>query len=273
MKSCVEIRADILDTYHNNYKSGIPMKEPIPCVCIIQVGNNPASNAYVRGKLNDCEYSGIKAYLRVYPESITEQELIGEVKQTCNGSKFTGVIVQLPLPAHINAENVMKEIPPEKDIDGFNPESKYTACTPKGIMMFLDTNRIDLDGKHCVIINRSRIVGKPLINLFLGRNATVTVCHSHTKNLAEITRQADILVTAVGKENFITQDMIKRDVIILDVGITQDSAGKMCGDVAKDVECFYKTPVPKGVGLLTRTAFVLNCAESKNYSKSGERYV
>ena len=161
----------------------------------------------------------------------------------------------------------MREIPPEKDIDGFNPESKYTACTPKGIMMFCAINQIDLDGKHCVIINRSEIVGKPLINLFLEKNATVTVCHSHTRNLREITKQADILVTAVGKENFITQDMVKKEAIIFDVGITKDSAGKMCGDVDKSVECYYKTPVPKGVGLLTRTAFVQNCMESKNHQK------
>ena len=268
MKSCEQIRADILDTYHNNcVASGIPMKEPVPCVCIIQVGNNPASNAYVRGKLNDCEYCGIKAHLRVYPESISERELIHEVRMACDAKKFTGVIVQLPLPAHISAANVVSVIPPEKDIDGFNPESKYTACTPKGIMMFCAINQIDLDGKHCVIINRSEIVGRPLINLFLEKNATVTVCHSHTKNLREITKQADVLVTAVGKENFITQDMVSKDVLIFDVGITRDSEGKMCGDVDKDVECYYKTPVPKGVGLLTRTTFVQNCMESKNHQK------
>ena len=267
MKSCEQIRAEYMDKSHEDFiKCPYPLPR-IPRVCIIQVGNNPASNAYVRGKMNDCEYCGIPAHLRVYPESITESELIDEVRQACNSKKFTGVIVQLPLPSHINADNVLKEIPPEKDIDGFSPESMYTSCTPKGIMLFCEVNQIDLDGKHCVIINRSNIVGKPLFNLFLEKNATVTMCHSHTKNLAEITRQADILVTAVGKENFITKDMVKKDAIIFDVGITKDSDGKMCGDVAKDVECYYKTPVPKGVGLLTRTAFVMNSAGSRFMQK------
>lgn len=259
MKSCEEIRADILDTFHNsNNPSGA-------CVCIIQVGSNPASNAYVRGKLNDCEYCGIPAFLRVYPESISERELIDEVRLASTSHKFTGVIVQLPLPAHISAEKVMSVIPPEKDIDGFNPESKYTACTPKGIMLFCKVNGINIEGDHCVIINRSEIVGRPLIDLFLEKNATVTVCHSYTRNLREITKTADVLVTAVGKENFITQDMVKEEAIIFDVGITRDAEGKMCGDVARDVQCYYKTPVPKGVGLLTRTAFVLNCMESAKY--------
>lgn len=268
MKSCEEIRANYMDEVHEHFVKVGNTFPKTPCVCIIQVGNNPASNAYVRGKMNDCEYCGIHAFLRVFPESITESELLNEVEKVCNSKQFTGVIVQLPLPPHICAENVISAIPPEKDIDGFNPESMYTSCTPKGIMMFCDENHINLEGKHCVIINRSRIVGRPLINLFLERNATVTVCHSHTKNLREITKLADVLVTAVGKENFITQDMIKKEALIFDVGITRDSEGKMCGDVAKNVECFYKTPVPKGVGLLTRTAFVKNCVESRFRQKN-----
>lgn len=263
MKSCEQIRADYMDTLHNSFvKSGNTFPDT-PCVCIIQVGNNPASNAYVRGKMNDCEYCGIQAFLRVFPESITEYRLVNEVKRVCDSKQFTGVIVQLPLPDHINAENVISVIPPEKDIDGFNSESLYTSCTPKGIMLFIDINGLTLDGKHCVIINRSRIVGRPLIDLFLERNATVTVCHSHTMNLREITKTADLIVTAVGKENFITQDMVSKHALIFDVGITRDSEGKMCGDVAKNVECYYKTPVPKGVGLLTRTAFVANCVDSR----------
>lgn len=267
MKSCEQIRAEYMETMHNSFVTSGNTFPDTPCVCIIQVGSNPASNAYVRGKMNDCEYCGIHAFLRVFPERITEKRLIDEVRKVCDSKQFTGVIVQLPLPDHISAENVISVIPPEKDIDGFNPESMYTSCTPKGIMMFLDINQIDLKGQHCVIINRSRIVGRPLINLFLERNATVTVCHSHTKRLWEITKQADILVTAVGEENFITQDMVNKDVLIFDVGITRDSGGKMCGDVDKRVECYYKTPVPKGVGLLTRTAFVQNCVDSKNHQK------
>lgn len=269
-KTCEEIRKEFMEKlFHENLESNKLTSIPPARICIFQVGNNPASSAYVRGKMQDCEYCGIYACLRVYPSSITEEELISEVRSVCDSKEYTGVIVQVPLPAHISVDNVMSVIPPEKDIDGFNPESMYTSCTPKGIMMFLDINRYRLEGKHCVIINRSPIVGRPLINLFLEKNATVTVCHSKTKNLRDITKSADVIVTAVGIPNFITQDMINNHALIFDVGITKDSEGNMCGDVAKYVECYYKTPVPKGVGLLTRTAFVANCLESRFNQKKG----
>lgn len=256
MKSCEEIRAEFMEECRQH----LPYFKPR--ICIVQVGDNPASNAYARGKLNDCEQCGVIAELRLLPKNISHSELLNVVKGICNKQLYTGVIVQLPLPSHINADEIMNAIPSSKDIDGFVKDSPYTACTPKGVMLFFKENNIELEGKHCVIINRSRIVGKPLIDLLLEKNATVTVCHSHTTNLQEITKTADILITAVGKENFITQDMVKKEAIIIDVGITTNSKGKLCGDVAKDVECYYKTPVPKGVGLLTRTAFVMNCRDS-----------
>lgn len=265
MKSCEEIKREVLDTIREKVRTPSSMRFTpweTPHICIFQVGNNPASNAYVRGKMNDLKECCISVELRVFNDDISEQSLIKEVKGVCRDPYFTGVIVQMPLPSHISAANVVSAIPSNKDLDGFNPDSLYTSCTPAGIMKFFEVNDIDLTGKHCVIVNRSDIVGRPLVNLLLDKDATVTVCHSKTWDIPVYTRNADILITAVGKPDFITQPMVKKDSIIIDVGISHDAEGKMCGDVSRDVECYYKTPVPKGVGLLTRAMFAFNCYES-----------
>lgn len=262
-KSCEHI----LERYMYESTIDILLNGLEPCVCIIQVGDDPASNAYVRGKINDCKRCKIKTVHWNFNSDITQDVLSLKVLQANHDPRITGIIVMQPLPKHIDVEAVLSCISPEKDVDGFLHNSPFTPCTPLGILMFCEANDISLAGKHCVIVNRSKIVGLPLADALIKNHATVTVCHSHTENLAEITRLADILVVAVGKENFITQDMVKDSAIIFDVGINRNAKGKMCGDVAKDVECYYKTPVPKGVGLLTRTALVRNIYTSSLMQK------
>lgn len=227
-------------------------------IVIVRVGDDPASASYIKGKLKDCKEVGIPVLVKTFPEDISYSDFYKSLRNICDTKIYKGIIVQLPIPKRLCPEMLKTVIPPEKDIDGIVPGSKFSPCTPLGIIEYLKTNH-KVRGKHCVIINRSEIVGRPLVNMLLDLDATVTVCHSKTQNIEEIIKQADILIVAVGKRNFIKNGMVKKDCVIIDVGINRDENGKLCGDVARDVECYDITPVPGGVGLLTRSIFLNNC--------------
>lgn len=247
-----------------------------PRLIIFQVGNNPASNTYVQNKIKACEEVGIKARLMKLESSVTEDELIQlirEVNSRTNESIYNGVFVQLPLPEHIDENRIIQMINPNQDVDGFSIENvgtlmlkhpkinAFMPCTAWGIINLLQEYNIPIAGKHCVIVNRSAIVGKPLAMMLLKEDATVTICHSKTKNLKEICQQADILITAIGKPKFFTKDYIKQDAIVIDVGMNRDENGKLCGDVNFD-DVIDKvaaiTPVPGGVGPMTITVLIYN---------------
>ncbi|MEG1044108.1 MAG: bifunctional 5,10-methylenetetrahydrofolate dehydrogenase/5,10-methenyltetrahydrofolate cyclohydrolase [Oscillospiraceae bacterium] len=224
---------------------------------IIQIGDNQASNSYIKGKMNDCKDVNIKVQLHKYPVGTTTATIISLIKQLSDNSQ--GIVLQLPAEG-IDIAAVANEIKDDLDVDGFKPTSGYTSCTPKGIMILLDELNVKLVGKEVTIIGKSQNVGKPLIDLFLNRGATVTSCNSHTKSIAKHTKTADVIVCAVGKQNLLTKDMVNPNCIILDVGINQDENGKLCGDCDKELYDYVNmiTPVPKGIGLLTRLALLEN---------------
>lgn len=241
-----------------------------PTLAVIIVGSDPASRIYVNNKKTACERTGIRSLEYALPESTTTEELL-ELIDTLNKDKsVNGILCQLPMPKHINKNLVLERIFPQKDVDCFHPENvgklcigngEIVPCTPMGMVKMLEYEHIDPSGKHCVIIGRSDIVGKPMAMLMLARNATVTVCHSKTQNLAEITKQADILVAAVGKAKFVKADMVKDGAVVLDVGMNRDENGKLCGDV--DFENVKNkasliTPVPGGVGPMTIAMLMRN---------------
>ena len=247
-----------------------------PRLIIFQVGNNPASNTYVQNKIKACEEVGIKARLMKLESSITEDELIQLIREAnsrINEISYDGVFVQLPLPEHIDENRIIQMINPNQDVDGFSIENvgtlmlkhpkidAFMPCTAWGIINLLQEYDIPIAGKHCVIVNRSAIVGKPLAMMLLKEDATVTICHSKTENLKEICQQADILITAIGKPKFFTKDYIKQDAIVIDVGMNRDENGKLCGDVDFD-DVIDKvaaiTPVPGGVGPMTVTVLLYN---------------
>lgn len=248
-----------------------------PTLAVIVVGDNPASKVYVNNKKKACEYVGIQSLECIFPEDATEAELIQIIDELNESSCVSGILVQLPLPEHINPDVVIERITPEKDVDGFTAINtgklwlgKYdlAPCTALGVIELLDYYHIDIAGKHCVIVGRSNIVGKPISALMLERNATVTVCHSKTQNLSDITRKADILIAAVGKPKFIKWGMVKEGAVVIDVGINRDETGKLCGDVAFDRtpddgegvadKSSYITPVPGGVGPMTVAMLMKN---------------
>ena len=207
-----------------------------PCLAVILVGDDPASRVYVNNKKKACEFCGIRSLEYLLPTDATQEELNSLVEKLNNDNSVNGILCQLPLPKHLNEKEVLNLIKPEKDVDAFHPENvghimigdySFLPCTPAGIMEMLKYENISLDGKHCVIIGRSNIVGKPMAMLMLKENATVTVCHSHTKNLKEIVSQADVVVAAVGRAGFVTADMIKEGAIIIDVGINRGEDGKL----------------------------------------------
>ncbi len=244
-------------------------------LAVIQVGNDPASTVYVGNKKKACEYIGIHSLSYELPEETSEKELL-ELVETLNRDKNVhGILVQLPLPSHIDENKVIQTISPKKDVDGFHPQSVgalsigqpgFVSCTPAGIIELLKRSGVQMDGKECVIVGRSNIVGKPMALLMLRENATVTVCHSHTKNLKEITRRADILIVAIGKPKFITKDYVKEGAVVIDVGIHRGENQKLCGDVDFDeVEKAASaiTPVPGGVGPMTIAMLMNNCVEAK----------
>ena len=264
-----KLRDKILD----NLKLKIDGFDKKPKLVVILVGDNPASKIYVNNKKKMAEKVGIISEVINYPSSISEKELLVKIEELNKEEAVTAILVQLPLPEHISKENVMNTIAPEKDVDGFTPynfgklfsgeEPMVYPCTPKGILLLLDEYGVSLEGKHVVIVGRSNIVGRPLSQMILNRNATVTVCHSHTKNLSEITKTADVLISAVGK-NIIEGKMIKSGCVVIDVGIFKDENGKTRGDV--DFEnvsksASYITPVPGGVGPMTIASLMLNTVE------------
>jgi methylenetetrahydrofolate dehydrogenase (NADP+)/methenyltetrahydrofolate cyclohydrolase len=246
-----------------------------PGLAVVLVGDNQASQVYVRNKVKACEDAGFHSVLEKYDASMTEAELLARVEALNNDPSIHGILVQLPLPKHIDDHKVIEAISPLKDVDGFHVASAgalmvgevgFKACTPYGCMKMLESIGMkDLRGKHAVVIGRSNIVGKPMAMMLLAANATVTICHSGTADLAAMTRQADVVVAAVGKVNVLTADMIKPGAVVIDVGMNRNAEGKLCGDVdydgCKEV-AGYITPVPGGVGPMTITMLLVNTMEA-----------
>ena len=238
-------------------------------LAVVKVGNDPASAVYVRNKEKACEYVGINSKTLALPEETTEEELLNVVKELNEDKNVNGILVQLPLPKHIDESKVLLTIDSTKDVDGFHPvnvgkmvigEDTFLPCTPAGIIEMIKRTDIDIEGKECVVIGRSNIVGKPMAQCLLNKNATVTICHSKTKNIGKITKTADIIVSAVGKINMVTKEMVKPGAVVIDVGMNRNEEGKLVGDV--DFEnvskvSSYITPVPGGVGPMT-IAMLLN---------------
>ena len=244
-------------------------------LAVVIVGNNQASRVYVNNKKKACEVCGIKSFEYALPEETTEEQLL-ELVDTLNGDKnINGILVQLPLPKQINEEKIIERIAPEKDVDAFHAVNvgkimignySFLPCTPAGVMELIHSTGTDVSGKECVVIGRSNIVGKPMAMLLLHENATVTICHSRTKDLASVCRRADILVSAVGKADFVTADMVKEGAVVIDVGMNRNAENKLCGDVKFDeVEplASYITPVPGGVGPMTIAMLMKNTLMAK----------
>ena len=241
-----------------------------PCLAVIQVGDNPASTAYVRGKEKDCIECGIHSRVLRLPAETTQEELLAQVAQLAADTTVHGLLVQLPLPGQIDDRAVIEAIPPEKDVDCFTAvnlgklllgEERFLPCTPAGVMVMLQAAGVDLNGKKAVVLGRSNIVGKPMSLLLTAANATVTVCHSRTRDLAAVCREADVLIAAVGKAKLVTADMVKPGAVVIDVGINRDENGRMCGDVdfaAVSEKAACISPVPGGVGLMTRAMLLVN---------------
>ena len=251
-----------------------------PGLAVLLVGENPASQVYVRGKEKDCEECGILNLGRKLPTETSEEELLGIIAQMTAAPAVDGILVQLPLPKHIDEGKVLRAISPAKDVDCFHPENVGEMmvgdpicwpCTPYGVMELLREYGISASGKHCVVLGRSNIVGKPMTLLLLRDNGTVTVCHSRTPDLKEQCLQADILVSAVGKTNLVTADMVKEGAVVVDVAMNRNEAGKLCGDVdyaAVAEKASYITPVPGGVGPMTRAILMKNVlAAAKDHQK------
>lgn len=243
-------------------------------LAVIQVGNDKASSVYVGNKKKACEYIGVNSLAYELPEETTEEELLSIVKELNERSDVHGILVQLPLPKHICEDKVLLAINPDKDVDGFHPvsvgrlwigEEGYESCTPAGVIQLLKRSGIEIAGKECVVIGRSNIVGKPMAAMLLRENGTVTVCHSRTKNLAEVTKRADILVVAIGKPKFITAEYVKEGAVVIDVGIHRNEDNKLCGDVDFDSVAPLAsaiTPVPGGVGPMTIAMLMCNVVKS-----------
>lgn len=241
-----------------------------PGLAVVLVGNDPASQIYVRNKQKACEEVGFRAFEYRLNENSTQEQLLDLIRVLNKDDKVHGILVQLPLPKHIDEQTVILTIAPEKDVDAFHPMNvgrimignyEFLPCTPAGVMELIDSTGVDLNGANCVVVGRSNIVGKPMAMLLLHRNATVTICHSRTRNLAEVCAGADILVSAVGKPHFIRADMVKDGAVVIDVGMNHDENGKLCGDVEfTEVEpkASYITPVPGGVGPMTITMLLKN---------------
>jgi methylenetetrahydrofolate dehydrogenase (NADP+)/methenyltetrahydrofolate cyclohydrolase len=246
----------------------------VPRLSIILVGEDPASQVYTRHKVNDSTETGLAATLERYPATMTEAELLARIQSLNEDPAVHGILVQLPLPRHMDAHKVIETISPAKDVDGFHVASAgalmvgqpgFWPCTPYGCMKMLESIGYDLKGKHAVVIGRSNIVGKPMALMLLQKNATVTICHSGTRDLGAMTRQADVVVAAVGKRNVLTADMVKPGAVVIDVGMNRDVQGKLCGDVdfagVREVAGWI-TPVPGGVGPMTRAMLLVNTLEA-----------
>ena len=257
-----ELRAEL--------KAKIEKNERKPGLAVVIVGEDPASRIYVRNKIKACEELGIRSYSYELAATSTQGEVEALLDKLAENKEVDGILLQLPLPKHLDADAVTAHIPFEKDVDGFSAKNLgllmqnkqlVAACTPSGVMKLLEHEGIDLTGKNAVVIGRSETVGKPMAMLLLNANATVTVCHSKTKNLAQVCSQADILISAVGRANFVTADMVKDGAVVVDVGINRDANGKLCGDVDFETvkeKASYITPVPGGVGPMTITMLMYN---------------
>ena len=244
------------------------------CLAVVQVGTDPASTVYVNNKKKACAYIGIGSRSYELPEDISEAGLVSLIEDLNADDTVNGILVQLPLPPHINEDRIIRTISPDKDVDGFHPvsvgrlwigEKGFLSCTPAGIIQLLKRSGIGIEGKECVVIGRSNIVGKPMAALLLRENATVTVAHSRTKNLKDVAKQADILIVAIGKKRFITSEYIKEGAVVIDVGMHRDEDNHLCGDVDfADVEPHTSaiTPVPGGVGPMTIAMLMDNCVET-----------
>ncbi|WP_288252312.1 bifunctional methylenetetrahydrofolate dehydrogenase/methenyltetrahydrofolate cyclohydrolase FolD [uncultured Hydrogenophaga sp.] len=272
-----QLRADVATRVQTLKARGVT-----PGLAVILVGDNPASQVYVRNKVKACEDTGMHSVLETWPATMGEAELLARVEAMNNDPTIHGILVQLPLPAHIDAQKVIEAISPTKDVDGFHVASAgalmtglpgFWPCTPHGCMKMLEHIGYDLRGKHAAVIGRSNIVGKPMALMLLQANATVTVCHSGTRDLGAITRQADVVVAAVGKRNVLTADMVKPGAVVIDVGMNRNDAGKLCGDVdfdgVKEVAGWI-TPVPGGVGPMTITMLMVNTLDSAERQASGQ---
>lgn len=243
-------------------------------LAVIQVGNDPASSVYVRNKKKACEYIGIESLSYELPEETTEEELVALIEKLNVDAGVNGILVQLPLPEQINEEKIIQTISPDKDVDGFHMQNVgalctggkgYVSCTPLGIITLLKRSGIEIAGKRCVVMGRSNIVGKPMAMLLLRENGTVTICHSKTQDMKEITRQADILVVAIGKPKFVDETYVKEGAVVIDVGIHRNAENKLCGDVDFDKVAPHTsaiTPVPGGVGPMTIAMLMNNCVSS-----------
>lgn len=264
-----EIKDELKVTVEELKKQGVET-----CLAVIQVGDDPASSIYVRNKKRACAYVGIESLSYELPEETTEDELVKLVKELNENDNVHGILVQLPLPKHINADTIIRTISPDKDVDGFHPESVgrlcigepgFVSCTPAGIIQLLKRSGIEIEGKECVVVGRSNIVGKPMSILLLRENGTVTITHSRTKDLKEVTGRADILVVAIGKPKFITADYVKEGAVVIDVGMHRNEENKLCGDVDFDDikdKVSAITPVPGGVGPMTIAMLMYNCVEA-----------
>ena len=258
-------RAQIKEKVESFTQNGVT-----PALAVVIVGDNPSSRFYVNNKKKACAVCGIDSYEYALPEETTEEELLRLIDQLNHDSKVNGILVQLPLPEHIDENAVINTIRPEKDVDAFHPENvghimigdfNFLPCTPAGVMEMLHSYNIPVEGKECVVIGRSNIVGKPMAMLLLHENGTVTITHSRTKNLKEVTKRADILVAAIGKPKFVTADMVKEGAVVIDVGMDRDENGKLCGDVDFEnvkEKCSAITPVPGGVGPMTIAVLMKN---------------
>lgn len=245
-----------------------------PCLAVVLVGDDPASHVYVRNKIRACEYTGIKSVSIELPADTEEDELLKKINELNADESVHGILVQLPLPPQIDEERVINAIDPDKDVDGFSPISVgrlsiglngFKSCTPAGIIELIKRSGVSIDGKNCCIVGRSNIVGKPMAMLLLRESGTVTVCHSHTKDLRSFTSNADILVAAIGKPKFFKADDIKEGATVIDVGMDRDENGKLCGDVdfeSASQKAGYITPVPGGVGPMTIAMLMKNCVEA-----------
>lgn len=259
------VRAEIKEQAQELAKNG-----RAPSLAVIIVGDNPASRIYVNNKKKACEQCSIKSTEIALPADCSRERLLEEVDMLNTDDTVDGILCQLPLPAHIDSFEVIERISPEKDVDGFSPvnvgrmfigENAFVPCTPAGVMRMLEYYGIGVSGKNCVVLGRSNIVGKPMAVLLTSHNATVTVCHSKTVNLPDITRSADILIAAIGKPCFVTSDMIKDSAVVIDVGINRNADGRLCGDVDFESvakKCFAISPVPGGVGPMTITMLMEN---------------
>ena len=263
------IRADVAGRTQALQARGIQ-----PSLAILLVGEDPASQVYTRHKVNDSTETGLKATLETYPATLPQEALLARIRELNADRSVHGILVQLPLPRHMDPGKVIETIAPAKDVDGFHVASAgalvtgqpgFWPCTPYGCMKMLDSIGYDLRGKHAVVIGRSNIVGKPMALMLLQKNATVTICHSATPDLAAFTRQADVVVAAVGKRNVLTADMVKPGAVVIDVGMNRDEAGKLCGDVdfqGVQQVAGWITPVPGGVGPMTRAMLLVNTLQA-----------